>query len=60
MAIVSLKKSKKENTLVVARISQEVMDTLKKNNVNISRTIREYLNTIVSDLNNYKGKKKVS
>jgi len=50
MATVSLKKTNKESTLVVARVSQEVFTILKMNNVNVSKTIREYLAIIASDL----------
>ena len=60
MGIVSLKKNKTENTLVVARISTEVSDILKMNNINVSKTIREYLIGVANDLKAMRSKKLVS
>lgn len=59
MAIISLKKKSKESVLVVSRISSNLLDTLKANNVNISKTIREYLKSIADDMET-KPKKRVS
>jgi hypothetical protein len=58
MAIVSLKKNK--NVLVAARISTDIMDILKANNVNVSKTIREYLISVVYDLRASRKSRKVS
>jgi len=60
MGIVSLKKNKKENMVVVARVSADIIDTLKENNVNISKTIREYLVSVVSNLKSMRKGRKVS
>lgn len=46
--------------VVVARVSADIIDTLKENNVNISKTIREYLVSVVSNLKSMRKGRKVS
>ena len=60
MAIVSLKKNKVENAVVVSRVSSDVVNTLRYHNVNISKTVREYLVSIAENLKSVRPKRSVS
>jgi hypothetical protein len=60
MAIISLKKTNTEDVMAVGRISANVLAILKSNNINISKTIRDHLNSIAADLKISKPRKRAS
>jgi len=50
MDIKSLKRKAKSDSMTAARVPEKVLEVLRKNNVNVSLAIRDYLEQLASKL----------
>ena len=55
MALKLLRKKDKADSMTAARVSNLTLEILKRNNINVSLTIREYLDSLAKKLINKKA-----